>query len=281
MSTVALLDDYKKFLREQGKSENTIKTYSGHVNEYYRWYKDTFGGELTLLYHTNILDFRSYLQNIKKLKFKSIDTKLSSLTSFNEFLVQIGVQKDLVITAEDRLKFQQDIASPAEIEKKDVEAFLQKVLVDTGKRNYAIAVILAYAGLRVSECISISLTNIDFQARELLVTGKGNKQRIVFINDKIIHAVREYLKVRNSQSEYLFISRNGGKLHRSSVNRFFNQCSDKITPHKLRHYFCSHALEMGYTIAEVANQAGHASERTTLIYTNTSREKMKEKSNLL
>ena len=92
---MALLDDYKKFLREQGKSENTIKTYSGHVNEYYRWYKDTFGGELTLLYHTNILDFRSYLQNIKKLKFKSIDTKLSSLTSFNEFLVKIGVQKDL------------------------------------------------------------------------------------------------------------------------------------------------------------------------------------------
>ena len=202
---MALLDDYKKFLSERGKSENTIKTYSGHVNEYYRWYKDTFGEELTLLYHTNILDFRSYLQNIKKLKFKSIDTKLSSLTNFNEFLVQIGVQKDLVITAEDRLKFQQDIASPAEIEKKDVEAFLQKVLVDTGKRNYAIAVILAYAGLRVSECISIGLTDIDFQARELLVIGKGNKQQIVFINDKIIHAVREYLKVRNSQSEYLFI----------------------------------------------------------------------------
>ena len=87
-----LLDDYKKFLRERGKSENTIKTYSGHVNEYYRWYKDTFGEEPTRLYHTNILDFRSYLQNIKKLKFKSIDTKLSSLTSFNEFLVQIGVQ---------------------------------------------------------------------------------------------------------------------------------------------------------------------------------------------
>ena len=230
---------------------------------------------------TNILDFRSYQQNIKKLKFKSIDTKLSSLSSFNEYLVQKGAQKERVITAGDRLKFQQEIASPAEIEKKDVEAFLQKVLVETGKRNYAIAVILAYAGLRVSECVSIGLTDLDFQAQELLVTAKGNKQRIVFINDKILHAVREYLKERNSDSAYLFVSRNGGKLNRSSVNRFFNQCSDRITPHKLRHYFCSHALEMGYTVAEVANQAGHASERTTLIYTNTSRKQMKEKSNLL
>ena len=244
---MALLDDYRIYLKEQGKAKNTIQTYSRHVDEYCRWYRDTFGEELTLLYHTNILDFRSYLQNVKRLKFKSIDTKLSSLSSFNEFLIKSGIQEDLVIMREDRLKFQQDIASPAEIEKKDVEAFLQKVLVDTGKRNYAIAVILAYAGLRVSECISIGLTDIDFQARELLVIGKGNKQRIVFIND----------------------------------NRFFNQCSDRITPHKLRHYFCSHALEMGYTIAEVANQAGHASERTTLIYTNTSREQMKEKSNLL
>ena len=72
---MALLDDYKKFLSERGKSENTIKTYSGHVNEYYRWYKDTFGEAPTLLYHTNILDFRSYLQNIKKLKFKSISKR--------------------------------------------------------------------------------------------------------------------------------------------------------------------------------------------------------------
>ena len=98
---------------------------------------------------------------------------------------------------------------------------------------------------------------------------------------KVWKKVREYLKERDSDSAYLFVSRNGGKLDRSSVNRFFNQCSDRITPHKLRHYFCSHALEMGYTVAEVANQAGHASERTTLIYTNTSRKQMKEKSNLL
>ena len=281
MRGMTLLDDYRTYLKEQGLAKNTILTYSRHVGEYCQWYKDTFGHEMVQLYHTNILDFRSYQQNIKKLKFKSIDTKLSSLSSFNEYLVLTGAQKELVITAGDRLKFQQEIASPAEIEKKDVEAFLQKVLVETGKRNYAIAVILAYAGLRVSECISIGLTDLDFQARELLVTGKGNKQRIVFINDKILHAVREYLKERDSDSAYLFVSRNGGKLDRSSVNRFFNQCSDRITPHKLRHYFCSHALEMGYTVAEVANQAGHASERTTLIYTNTSRKQMKAKSNLL
>ena len=77
MRSMALLDDYRIYLKEQGKAKNTIQTYSRHVDEYCRWYRDTFGEELTLLYHTNILDFRSYLQNVKRLKFKSIDTKLS------------------------------------------------------------------------------------------------------------------------------------------------------------------------------------------------------------
>lgn len=277
---MTLLDDYRTYLKEQGKAKNTIQTYSRHVDEYCRWYRDTFGEELTLLYHTNILDFRSYLQNVKRLKFKSIDTKLSSLSSFNEFLIKSGIQEDLVIMREDRLKFQQEIASPADIEKEEVDAFLQKVLVNTGKRNYAIAAVLAYAGLRVSECINISLRDMDLQARELLVIGKGNKQRIVFINDKIIHAVREYLKERNSQSEYMFISRNGGKLTAAVLNRFFN--SVQIRSHRTRSGITSvPALEMGYTMAEVSNQAGHASERTTAIYTNASRQKMKEKANLL
>ncbi len=275
------LMEFQEYLEERGKAENTIQTYLGHVRGYILWYEESYGQEMLQLYHVNILDYRSYLENIKRLKYNSIDAKLSALSSYNEFLIENGIQEEQVITAKDRLKFQQMIASPADIEKQEVDEFLQEVLVETGKRNYAIATLLAYAGLRVSESVNILLTDIDFQARELRVIGKGNKQRIVFINDKIIHAVRDYLKERKSQSEYLFVSRKGGKLHRSSVNRFFRQCSDRITPHKLRHFFCSHALKCGYSIPEVANQAGHSSERTTLLYTNTSRREMKEKANRL
>lgn len=275
------LSRFQKYLKERGRSENTVQTYIGHVQGYLLWYEESYGQEMTQLYHANILDYRSYLQNIKKLKYNTIDAKLSALSCYNQFLIENGIQKEQVVISEDRLKFQQMIASPADIEKREVDEFLQKVLVETGKRNYAIATILAYAGLRVSECINILQRDIDLQARELSVVGKGNKQRIVFINDKIVHAVREYLKERKSQSEYLFVSRKGGRLHRSSVNRFFSQCSDHMNPHKLRHFFCSHALKCGYSIPEVANQAGHSSERTTMIYTNTSRREMKEKANRL
>ena len=147
--------------------------------------------------------------------------------------------------------------------------------------------LLAYAGLRDSEMVGLLLADIDLTSKELAVRkGKGGKKRIVYLGDKVLHAVREYLPVRSGQryadSPYLFVSRQAPKLHRSRVNQICAQYSQVITPHTLRHFFCSHALESGaYTIAELANQAGHANVRTTLRYTNPSVQKMKEKANSL
>ena len=129
--------------------------------------------------------------------------------------------------------------------------------------------------------MNLKLSQIDLTAKELCIVGKGDKQRLVYLNDKIVHAIREYLRVRDSDSPYLFVSRQGEKLTPSRINQIFNQYSDVITPKTLRHYFCSHALENGYSIHEVANQAGHSNVQTTLIYSNPSAKEMKEKANRL
>ena len=97
-----------------------------------------------------------------------------------------------------------------------------------------------------------------------------------------MHAIREYLKVRSSESQYLFVSRQSDKMAPSRINQIFNQYSDIITPKMLRHYFCSHALDTGeYRIHEVANQAGHRNVQTTLLYKNPSAMQMKEKAHKL
>ena len=125
--------------------------------------------------------------------------------------------------------------------------------------------------------------DVSLTAKEITVRqGKGAKTRVVFIGDKVIDAVRDYLAERpDTGSPYLFLSRRGGALSRGQVNRIFNAYSSTITPHTLRHFFCSTAIEAGYSINEVANQAGHSNIQTTLLYTNPTREKMKEKANLL
>ena len=135
----------------------------------------------------------------------------------------------------------------------------------------------------VSECLALRVEDISLPAREIKVRhGKGNKMRVVYFGDKVVNAVREYLRNRpKTENPYLFPGRGDSHLTRSQVNRIFNEHSESITPHTLRHFFCSNALENGYTIADLANQAGHSNVHTTLLYTNPTREKMKEKANRL
>ena len=277
-----LTDNFRSYLKERSKSKNTILSYVRTIAVYSVWYQESLGAEVQRLYRANILDYISYLRTVKHLSNRSINSKIAALLSFNEYLVSTGIQTDIVLGKRDYLKVQQQFANPSTVSKQQVEEFRQRILVNHGKRDYAIVTLLAYAGLRISEALDLHPEDINIVTREVVIrVGKGDKQRVVFINDKIVNAVQEYLRERKSDCPYLFVSRNGGRLNRSTVNRLFNDCSDNITPHTLRHYFCSAAIEAGYSIAELANQAGHSNVHTTLIYTNPTREKMKEKANLL
>ena len=147
--------------------------------------------------------------------------------------------------------------------------FRQRLLESGSKQDYAIVTLYAYSGIRRSECVNLKLDQVDLLAKEIRVIGKGGKQRL------------EYLKERKPGSAYFFVSRQSGKLAPSRINQIFNKYSDIITPKTLRHFFCSHALESGYSIHEVANQAGHSNVQTTLIYSNPTAQAMKDKANKL
>lgn len=229
-----------------------------------------------------MLDYISYMRTIRKYNPKSVKNHLSSLRSFNEYLIDAGVQTELTVLKTDFMKIQAQYANPCTVEKKEVEAFRQRLLEGGSKRDYAIVTLYAYTGIRRSECVNLKLDDIDLVAKEIYVVGKGDKLRTVYLNDKTVHAIREYLKVRKSESPYLFVSRQSEKMAASRINQIFNQYSDVITPKTLRHFFCNNALENGeYKIHEVANQAGHSNVQTTLIYSNPSAKEMKEKANRL
>lgn len=247
-----------------------------------KWHMETFGAEMIELRHVNVLDYRSYLQNIKKDAAGTINAKLAALISLNKFLVAVDRQKNAAITKSDLLRVQAAYANPSDLTDKEIDVFRQAVLSGSGVRDHALVTILAYAGLRISEALNLSLDDVDLIGRQITVDkGKGNKERIVFIGDKIIHAVKEYLKERESSGTWLFPGRGSEHLERSAANKLCSRYSDKITPHALRHFYCSHALESGYSFHEVANQAGHSNIHTTLRYTNPTKEAMKDKANKL
>lgn len=251
------------------------------MDQFFQWCRDSFDEEPRQLYRANVLDYISYMRNIRSYHAKTVNNHLSSLRSLNEYLIGAGCQTEIVVLDSDFMKIQIQYASPCTVEQKEVETFRQRLLEGGNKRDYAIVTLYTYSGIRRSECVNLRLDQVDLTAREIRVIGKGDKQRIVYINDKTVHAIREYLKVRDSDSPYLFVSRQSGKMNPSRINQIFNQYSDTITPKTLRHYFCSHALETDYAIHELANQAGHSSVQTTMIYTNPTAKAMKDKANRL
>jgi integrase/recombinase XerD len=283
------MDLFKRYLQEEGKSENTIKGYVQSVSGYLKWFDESKDIEFKKLHRENVREYISFLKTVKAAKPKTINTKVNALVKFNEFLIEVKVQEDLVLTKRDYVKVQQQFASLAKIEFKDVERFRQLILDSGNKRNYAIVSLLAYAGLRISEALSLKMNHFNMTSREILVqSGKGDKTRTVFMNDKVKTALQSWLKERDKQGiehEYVFVSNRNKRLDRTTVNKIFKEYSEKvgklITPHDLRHFFCSHAISKGMSVHEVANQAGHSNIHTTLLYTNPSKDELINKMNQL
>jgi integrase/recombinase XerD len=281
-----MFPEFIEWLKKGNKSINTVASYASHIEDYIKWFEDRFNMHFSKLYRQNILEYISFMLNIKRLNAKSINAKIAAIVKLNEYLIEINTQDDLVVFKQDYNKVQVEYVSPSTLSKSDVEYFRQRILETGNRRNYAIVTLLAYSGMRISEALNVKLADMNLISKEIVVRfGRGKKQRIVIINDKIVNALREYLKERhtlkNTDNEYLFLSRESGNVNRTRINHIFNKYSDKITPHTLRHFFCSYALENGWAAHEVAAQVGHSNIQTTMIYTHPSREEMKRKSNLL
>ena len=177
-----MIEKFKNYMLQQEKTENTIQNYVRNVNQYIKWFEDTTGKEFNKLYRSNILDYKSYLKNIKKnkkgnsLKAETINANLSALIKFNEFLVKTKIQDEIVITDEELVKVQRQKINPTKIDVEDVEKFRQEILENEGVRNYAIVTIMAYSLTRISETLNIDITDFDFKTKELIIrNGKRTK----------------------------------------------------------------------------------------------------------
>lgn len=287
------LDEFQSYLQDNGKSRNTVSSYVTSVKKYVAWFQEKYRTIPTRLFAENIIDYKSFLEQCE-VNPSTFNTHISGLRSWNEFLVQKGHQSEVVVQKTDKKKVQPAYASPAIHSKEEIQRFLQCVLEGESKRDYAMVQLLAYTGLRISEALDLTFEDLHLAARECVVRdGKGGKTRTVFLSDRVVRSIREYVKNEREMyrlaqvSPYLFVSNRSQKLSRITVYKAFNKYSEKaliqlaISPHDLRHFFCSNALEKGFDVHEVASMAGHSNIHTTLLYTNPSRKTILEKINQL
>ena len=171
----------------------------------------------------------------------------------------------------------------------DVERILGSVEAKgLGMRDLAMLELLYGTGLRVSELVSLQLTQCHLDAGFVRCIGKGNKERIVPLGRAATQTLRRYLEqerprlvVRRPQAETMFVNRHGGRLTRQRVWQLLRRYAglaglkQQIGPHTLRHSFATHLLEGGADLRIVQELLGHANITTTQRYTQVDRARLK------
>ncbi len=155
------------------------------------------------------------------------------------------------------------------------------VALASARRDDAVVELLYGAGLRVSECCSLDLGDVDLRRGELVAFGKGAKQRRLPIGEPAVSAVASWLDHRaalmreDSPAAALFFNRRGRRLGPRDVYRIVQARSVVPThPHALRHSYATHLLDHGADLRVVQELLGHASLSTTQVYTHVSRERL-------
>lgn len=161
--------------------------------------------------------------------------------------------------------------------------------ISEGTRNKAIIETLYSCGLRVSEVITLKISDLFFNDGFIKVTGKGNKERLIPIGQEAIRYINIYLnESRNKQKiikgyeDILFLNRRGKSLSRVMIFLIIKELaakagiSKKISPHTFRHSFATHLVEGGADLRAVQQMLGHESITTTEIYTHLDREFLRE-----
>ena len=158
-----------------------------------------------------------------------------------------------------------------------------------GQRNKAMLETLYCCGLRVSELVSLKITDVFFDEEYIKVIGKGNKQRIVPLGKSTAKLIRIYMNevrchvaVKKEAEDILFLNRNGNKLSRIMAFLIIQKLKEKaglhkkISPHTFRHSFATHLVEGGADLRAVQEMLGHESITTTEIYTHLNREYLRD-----
>lgn len=224
-------------------------------------------------------DIISYFAETTALSKRSQARVLSSLHSFYKWMIMEGEMTDNPSDAIEAPKLGKYL--PAVLSVEEVDRLIAAVDLDSafGKRDRAMLETLYGLGLRVSELVSLRISNIWTEQGFVSVIGKGDKQRLVPLGGMARDAIRDYLEVRGpaadrESSDILFLNRFGRALTRIAVFKMIKAyavkagISKEISPHTLRHSFATHLIENGADLRAVQEMLGHESILTTEIYTH-------------
>lgn len=283
------IKEYQNYLRlERGLSKNTIDNY-------------TFDIEKLVLFLTqkeiNISPIQITEEVIQQFIYemasqvnpRSQSRLISGLKSFFNYLIFEDYRNDTPLELIEVPKTGRKL--PDTLSTLEIDSLIQAIDLSTpeGERNKAMLETLYSCGLRVSELISLKLSDLFFEEGFIKITGKGNKQRFVPVGKSTIkivasyvNQVRVHLSIQKNFEDTLFLNRRGRQLTRAMVFTIIKNLAFKInlnktiSPHTFRHSFATHLLENGADLRSIQLMLGHESITTTEVYMHLDRKFLSE-----
>jgi len=271
---------------ERGLSANTIEAYRRDLGKFSRFCE---GRRLTpaQVERRHVADFlgRLYQQGLDA---RSVARTLVAVRNFFRFLRQEEeIRSDPTEHIESPRTWKR---LPKFLSVEEVERLLAAPADSTprGLRDQAMLEVLYATGLRVSELVSLKVSDLQLDAGILRCLGKGNKERVVPLGRQAVAALETYLRdarprlLKRAGSAHLFLSNRGRAMTRQNFRRLLLARARaagiraKLSPHTLRHSFATHLLERGADLRAVQLLLGHADISTTQIYTHVAQERLKQ-----
>lgn len=270
---------------EKGYSRLTIESYLRDLVDF----ANVMGSQYGLI---NVEDvekehIRLYIKDMRdRLKASTVDRHMISLRRFYIFLTREGiVEKNIMSSFElpKRGKYLPDVLTLDEVNQ-IIDSIELNQPIDF--RNRCMIELLYASGLRVSEMCQVKLSQLNLQKGFVKVIGKGNKERIVSVNEHCCLLLREYIEdyrlqiCESCHSQYLFINKKGMPIQRDNFYHILEKIvknsgvKKHVTPHTFRHTFATHLLENDADLRSIQEMLGHSDISTSTIYTHVSQNKM-------
>jgi len=282
-----MINEFLNYLKfERNRSDLTIKNYGEDLRAFEEFYGNLEGCHSWKSVDSDII--RDWMESMmdKGNNATSINRRLSALRSFYRFaLARKLVDKDPVHGVTGPKKGR---PLPQFLKENEMDRLLDAESWTEGfedVRDRTIIMTFYETGIRLSELIGLDDSMVDFSNRQLKVTGKRDKQRVIPLGEELLATLRDYMKCRNKevnrQSEALFVTARGQRMTSSQVREAVRKNLSKVctlkkrTPHVLRHTFATAMLNNKAGIESVKKLLGHESLSTTEIYTHTTFEQLK------
>jgi integrase/recombinase XerD len=281
------LTSFLRYLEaECGMSANTVAAYRNDLQQFISWMDEQ---QIRSVLDVDLQVLAGFVESLhaRNLKPTTISRRLVGLKMYFRYLVLEGIVAESTVELLSSPKLWQYLPTVLSPEKVD------EILDAPGwgdqfpLRDRAVLTMLYATGCRASEVAGMTVSDVKLEQGFCRCLGKGNKERIVSLNPVAIKAINDYLtrerpkQARLRDSDSLFLTRSGRPLTRMNIWALVKRyalragCSGKISPHTFRHSFATHMLAGGAEIRALQEMLGHASIRTTQIYTQVEHSRLK------